>query len=214
MARGFVPISIEARQDEANVAQEVGRLLAFGKDVLEAAAFATGTGSGQPTGVVTALVAASAILTSATTDTLAIADIYALQNSVPARFRQNAAYLANNAIYNRIRQFDTSGGGGFWTNLNSERPPLLMGKPALESEDMDGTLTALAENYVAVYGDFSNYVIYDRLGVTVDFIPHLFQQTTAGSGFGRPTGQSGWFAYYRAGATVVNSAAFKVLNVT
>lgn len=216
MARGFVPISIEARQDEANVAQEIARLLAFGKDVLEAAAFATGTGSGQPTGIITKLVAAggSVIVTSATTDTLAIADIYALQNALPARFRMQASWLANNAIYNRVRQFDTSGGGGFWTNLNSDRPAQLMGRSALEAEDMDGSLTALAENYVAVYGDFSNYVIYDRLGVTVDFIPHLFQQTTAGTGFGRPTGQSGWFAYYRAGADAVNTAAFRLLNVT
>jgi len=214
MARGFVPISIEARQDEANVATEVGRLLAFGKDVLEAAAFATGNGTTAPKGVITALVAAGGLVTSATTDVLAIADIYALQGALPARYRMSAAWLGNNAIYNRVRQFDTSGGGGFWTNLNDGRPPSLMGRPALEAEDMDGSLTALADNYVLVYGDFSNYVIYDRLGLTVDFIPHLFQQTTAGTGFGLPTGQSGWFAYYRAGASVVNTGAFRLLNVT
>jgi len=214
MARGFVPISLEARQDEANVAQEVGRLLAFGKDVLEAATFATGTGSGQPTGIITALTGTGSVVASETTDTLALADVYALQAALPARYRRNAAWLANNLIYNRIRQFDTSGGGGFWTNLNGDTPAQLLGRSVLESEDMDGTITALADNYVAVFGDFSNYVIADRLGVTVDFIPHLFQQTTAGSGFGRPTGQSGWFAYYRAGADSVNDGAFRLLNVT
>lgn len=56
-AAGFVPISIEALEDEANVTQEVARLLAFGRDTLEAAAFTTGSGSGQPTGIVTALAA-------------------------------------------------------------------------------------------------------------------------------------------------------------
>jgi HK97 family phage major capsid protein len=60
-AAGFVPVSIEALQDMANGAAEVARLLAFGKDVLEAAAFAVGSGSGQPTGVVTGLVGSGAV---------------------------------------------------------------------------------------------------------------------------------------------------------
>lgn len=213
-ARGFVPISLEARQDAANVAQEVGRLLAFGKDVLEAGTFATGDGSGKPTGIITALTGGSSVVTSATTDTFALADVYALQGALPARFRKMAKWLGNNLIYNKVRQFDTSGGGGFWVNLNGDRPAQLLGRDVLEAEDMDGVINATQENYVLVFGDFSNYVIADRLGVTVDFIPHLFQQTTAGSGFGRPTGQSGWFAYYRAGADSVNDGAFRMLNVT
>jgi HK97 family phage major capsid protein len=74
---------------------------------------------------------------------------------------------------------------------------------------MDGVVTALADNLMAIFGDFSNYVIADRIGMTVDFIAHLFDPTT-----GRPTGQRGWFAYYRVGADSVNDAAFRVLNVT
>jgi hypothetical protein len=46
-AAGFVPISYEALQDAANVTAEVGRLLAFGKDTLEASAFAIGSGVGH-----------------------------------------------------------------------------------------------------------------------------------------------------------------------
>jgi HK97 family phage major capsid protein len=74
---------------------------------------------------------------------------------------------------------------------------------------MDGVINAIAENYVLVVGDFSNYVIADRIGMTVEFIPNLFDPTTA-----RPTGQKGWFAYYRVGANVVNVGGFRLLNVT
>jgi len=60
-----------------------------------------------------------------------------------------------------------------------------------------------------VYGDFSNYVIADRVGTTVEFIPHLFA-----TGNNRPSGQRGWYAYFRAGADSVNDGAFQLLNAT
>jgi HK97 family phage major capsid protein len=213
-ARGFVPVSIEALQDMSNGAAEIAKLLAEGREILEAAAFAIGSGSGQPTGIVTALVGSSSIVTSATTDTLAVGDLYSVQGSLPARYRARASWLGTNAFYNRSRQFDTAGGSALWAQLGDDRPANLLGKPIYEAEDMDGVINATQENYMAVFGDFSNYVIADRIGMTVEFIPHLFQQTTAGSGFGRPTGQRGWFAYYRTGADSVNDAAFRMLNVT
>lgn len=213
-AAGFVPVSIEALQDMANGAAEVARLLALGREILEAAAFAIGSGTGQPQGVVTGLVGSGAVTPSAGADTLAVGDLYNVQGSLPARYRANAAWLATNAFYNRARQFDTAGGSSLWAQLGDDRPAQLLGKPIYEAEDMDGVITAAAENYMAVFGDFDNYVIADRIGMTVEFIPHLFQQTTAAAGFGRPTGQRGWYAYYRTGAAVVNTGAFKLLNVT
>lgn len=208
-ARGFVPVSIEALQDMANGAQEVARLLSEGRDILEAAAFAIGSGTGQPTGIVTALVGSSSIVTSAGADTLAVGDLYSTQGALPARYRSRASWLGTNAFYNRARQFDTSGGSSLWAQLGDDRPAQLLGKPIYEAEDMDGVINATQENYMAVFGDFSNYVVADRIGMTVEFIPHLF-----GTANGRPTGQRGWFAYYRTGADSVNDAAFRMLNVT
>lgn len=208
-AAGFVPISIEALEDEANVTQEVARLLAFGRDTLEAAAFTTGSGSGQPTGIVTALAGGSSEVAPTTAETFAAADIYKLDNALPARYRAGASWLANRAIYNLVRQFDTGGGAQMWERIGSDVPPELLGRPALEAEDMDGTFdaAATANNYLAVYGDFSNYVIADRVGMTVEFIPHLVGANQ------RPTGQRGWYAYYRVGADSVNDAAFRMLNL-
>lgn len=209
-AQGFVPISIEALADEQNVTAEVGRLMAFGKDELEAAAFATGLGDGsnQPVGIVTALDGTAADISSATTDTFAVEDLYATK-AVPARYRANGSWLANDGIYDLVRQFDTSGGADLWTQLSFDRPPQLLGKPAYEAEAMDGVITALAENNVLVFGDFSHYVIADRIGMTVELVPHLFA-----TGANRPSGQRGIFAYYRVGADSVNDGAFHLLNVT
>jgi HK97 family phage major capsid protein len=205
-ADGFVPISIEALSDEANVTAEVGRLLAQGKDTLEAAAFATGTGAGQPTGIVTALTGTSSEVNSAGTS-LALADVYALDDALPARYRGLASWLANRAIYNDIRQLSDANTQA-WERLGADVPPLLLGRPAYESENMDGAIGAAQSNFVLIYGDFSNYVIADRVGMTVEFIPHLVGTNR------RPTGQRGWYAYYRVGADSVNDGAFRMLDKT
>lgn len=208
-ADGFVPISIEALMDEANVTTEVGRLLAEGKDILEAQAFAVGTGSGQPTGLITALAGTASEVAVATPETFASADIYGMEESLPARYRRNASWVANKRIYNLVRQFDTQGGADLWERIGNGQPNELLGYAALESEDMDGSWdTAVAgDNYIAVFGDLSNYVIADRIGMTVEFIPHLVGSNQ------RPTGQRGWYAYYRVGADSVNDAGMRVLNL-
>ena len=207
-ADGFVPISIEAMDDAENVTTEVGTLLAFGKDNLEAAAFATGSGAGQPTGIVTALTGTGSIVTSTTADTFAAGDVYKTDSALPSRYRPTAAWLGNRSIYNAIRQFDSSGGSNLWERIGADVPPQLLGRSALEAEDMDGVVTAGAENYALVYGDFQNYVIADRIGMTVEFLPHLVGANN------RPTGQRGWYAYFRVGADSVNDAAFRMLNIT
>ena len=203
---GFVPISIEALQDEANVANEVARLLASGKDTLEATAFATGSGSGQPFGIVTALNTTASVVSATTNNSFGLPDLYLLDESLPARYRANASWLANRAIYNDIRQFDTSGGAALWERLGADVPPLLLGRNAYEAEAMDGAI-ATGDDYVLIFGDFNDYVIADRIGTTVEFI------TNVPGANGRPTGQKGWFAYFRVGADSVNNGAFRILNV-
>jgi HK97 family phage major capsid protein len=207
---GFIPASIESLQDMANASTEIARILAAGKNTLEGSAFATGSGSGQPTGIVTALVASSptVIVTSTTTDTFAVADIYKLEGALPERHQVNASWLANRKTYNLVRQFDTSGGAALWETLGNGLPPTLVGQGAYRSEAMDGVINAGAENYMLIDGDFSNFVITDRIGFSIEPIPHLFGAN------GRPTGSRGVYAYYRTGSDSVDDGAFRLLNVT
>ena len=209
-AAGFVPISIEALQDEANVTAEVAKLLAFGKDSLEATAFITGNGTTAPTGIVTALDGTAAEISPATAETFALADVYGTYDALASRHRGNGSWLANNLMYSRIRQFDANGGAGLWETIGNGRPANLIGRPVGEAEAMDGSINAAAtsDNFVLLFGDFSNYVIADRIGMSVEFIPHLFHTSN-----NRPSGSRGWFAHYRVGANVVDAGAFKLLNV-
>lgn len=213
-AQAFVQGSIEISQDYRNLAADLAMLFAAAKDDLEAAAFATGaTGGNNPAGIVPLVVAydsGSSIKTSATTDTFAVADVYNTQNQTPPRYRGRSSWVANNAIINLIRQFGTANNyHGFLVDLGAAQPSQLLGRPLFEASAMDGAIGGGAENYVLVNGDFSQFLIADRVGLAVEFIPHLFA-----TGNNRPSGTRGWYAYWRVGTALLNGDAFTVLNVT
>jgi HK97 family phage major capsid protein len=210
-AAAFVPYSIEVGQDAVNLVEQLQVALADARETLEGAAFATGSGSGQPFGIVTALTGTSSVVASATTDTFAVGDVYSLIEALPARFQPRAQWTANLAIVNDMRQFATGTGPqhAFVADLTAGSPPSVLGKPLHECSDMDGTITALADNYVLIVGDWRHYVIVDRVGMTVELVPHLFHTSN-----NRPSGQRGLYAFFRTGADSLVDGAFRVLNVT
>ena len=121
---------------------------------------------------------------------------------------RNSSWLANIAIINDVRQFATANNyHGFTVDLTAAGVPQILGRPVYESDAMDGTIGVAGTDDIAILGDFSNYVIVDRVGMSVEFIPHLFGTTNA-----RPTGQRGWYAYWRTGADSVNDLAFRLLQ--
>ena len=208
-AQAFVPFSIEAGQDFPDLQGTIGGLIATEKGDLEAAAHATGTGSSQPFGIVTALAGGSYEVTSNTTDTFAIGDVYDLNEELPSKFSRRARWAANKKIYQAIREAGGANLDDFWANLGQGMPPQLLGSSAHEASAMDGVINAAADNYVLVYGDFSYYWIVDRVGLSVELVPHLF--ATANN---LPSGQRGLYAHWRTGADSVNDRAFRLLNVT
>jgi HK97 family phage major capsid protein len=189
--------------------QQLMTVFADAKDRLEGTAFITGNGTTAPEGIVTGLVAAGSVVTSATTDTFAVADLYNTMNAVPARFRRGGtSWLAPLPILNRIRQFDTTGGASLWATLGQAGPANLLGDPIHEASDMDGTINALADNYVLINGSIAEaYTIVERLGLT------LVTDSMVLGANRRPTGQAGFFAYWRVGGETIVQAA-RVLNVT
>ena len=60
----------------------------------------------------------------------------------------------------------------------------------------------------AIYGDFRNFLVADRLGFQVELIPHLFGATNR-----FPTGQRGAYYYWRVGSDVLVQNAFRYLEV-
>jgi HK97 family phage major capsid protein len=192
--------------EDSDFETELPGLLADAKDRLEEAAFATGTGSGQPKGIVTA---ATTVYTTADTTghTVAIADVYGIQSALPARFRRNASWVASISAINRFRQLDSAGGSSYWTNLGQGQPERLLGGGIFESTTVSAYTPSIGQ-LVAVYGDFNQYAIVDRIGMSVMYEPMVKDVTT-----GRPTGQGGWFAFWRVGADALVPGAFRTLKL-
>jgi HK97 family phage major capsid protein len=208
-ARGWIPISFEALQDMDNVAQAIAELLVNGKRDLEAVKLVVGSGIGEPTGILTSLSQSSnatSVVTTAGAGTLTLGDVSSLQSALPAHYRAAASWLGNNVVYTKIRQFDTAGGAAFWTNLATDRPPQLLNRDALEAEAISGVVAS--GNRILIFGDLQSYCITDCLGVTTELIPALFS-----TGHSRPTGQRGFFSWYRVGGDVINSVGLRCLSV-
>ncbi|WP_099024818.1 phage major capsid protein [Mycolicibacterium palauense] len=204
----FVPFTHELEQDAAGLADDIAKMIAFEKEVKESIAFVTGSGVGQPTGIITALAGTASVVASADTDTFAVEDVHELDGELPQRFAFNASWLAHRKIYGKMRQFDTAGGASLWGQLEEGRKRELLGRPDYVAEAMKSSITNGEDNHVLAFGDFQNYVIADRLGTTLSYIPHLMGPN------GRPKGKAGWHAWIRVGADSVNDAAFRVLNCT
>lgn len=209
MARGFIPYSIEVGGDYPGFATEMARLLAEGYDELQALAFSTGSGSAQPFGIITALDANTNVEVTPTTDgAFGAVDINRVWGALPDRYKTNATWVMNHDVANEVSSFSTSGMGSFFTvDLSQGNAPQLKGRPVeFASYFPDFTGTTGASNLLVV-GDFRNYVIVERVGMTVELVPHLFDVTN-----NRPTGARGWFAYGRHGADSVNDLGFRLLQ--
>lgn len=205
-AHAFVGASIEATQDIGGLAGTIVRLLNDARDRLDSQRFAVGTGTNQPTGVVTALLADTNVhVEVATQGALVAADVYKLDAELPARFDQTARYLGHKRIEHTIRQFGTDD-PNFTANMLPGNIPGLLGNEFVRSSEVPYTTATNAVNALLTLGDFSNFYIVEKMGMSVEFIPHLFGTTN-----NRPIGRRGWYAYWRRGSDVVVNNAFRLL---
>ena len=200
----FVPYSYEVGMDAVNFAAELSVLLRDAADQLQAAAFMNGSGTGQPTGITTALPAGSQIAAT-TADAVVAADVVKVQNALPPRFQPRARWLANLATLNSLAGLETTNGALRFPELGNGR---LLRKPIDEASLLEspGGTAAAGNDTVLLYGDFSNFVIVDRIGTTVELIPNLVGANR------RPTGQRGVFLWFRTGSDVVIDNAFRMLT--
>ena len=206
----YIPASFEAFEDIDTLSADLGEWFADAKNTLEATAFATGSGSNQPTGVVTAVTAVTASRVSpATGGTFVVGDVYKMHAALPARYRYSPAggraWTGSVNIIDAMRQFGTANNyHGFLTDLTAGQPPRLLGDQLLEASTMATTITT-GQN-ILLFGDFSRYYIIDRVGTQTEFIPNVFDQAT-----GRPSATRAWLMHWRVGANVSDANGFRIL---
>jgi HK97 family phage major capsid protein/HK97 family phage prohead protease len=205
-AQSLIDFSIELDQDWSQLQSEMAGLIQDSKDTLEATQFATGVGTTVfPQGMV---VGFTNTATTGTTTVLAVNDVYKTEEALPPRFRSNAQWFANRFWYNKVRQLDTAGGANLWVpDLRTGIPANetgntgfnLIGYPANEASGFAATLASTTKEAVLCAPNF--YVIVERVGMNIEFIPHFFDATT-----GYPTGRRLLYAMWRNTARVLDPA--------
>lgn len=198
--------------DDSPMVSQLPGLIGEAFDYAESTAFVTGSGTNRPLGVVTAISATGASTVTATTrgmfTSASSADVYRVVNALEPRYENTSSWIANKATFNTIRQMSPNGAGSlFWGDLSQRVTPNpttpLLGSPTYNSSDVLSTTTT--GTVLAVLGDFSQYLVYDRLGTTVEFIQNVVDTS------GIPTGQRGLLARKRVGANTTDINAFRFL---
>jgi HK97 family phage major capsid protein len=217
----FVPFSVEVEQDWNGLLAEVSMMLADAKDIEEATAFLTGDGTApNPQGLLTGLSTAVMTATGATA-VITLADVQSLEAALAPRFRAGSAYILNSGLVAALRRMQMVTGTPALTGP-ADGEMTLLGRPAWLVSTMDdgttfaeggsgigiSTAVGTSGHKVLVQASFKNFLIVDRIGMSVELVPHLF-----GTSNNFPTGQRGIFAMWRNGSAVLAEPAFRYLKV-
>lgn len=161
--------------------------------------FLTGTGSGQPEGIVTA-VPSGQIVTGATGQTLTVTgdDLIDVMYKIKPAFRRRAKWLMNDQMMKVIRKLkDADGQYLFQVSLREGEPDMLLGKPFFVDANMP---TPAASAKSIVFGDFGGYLIRDVAAIAMRRLDERFADAL----------QVGFLAWMRSDGMVQDENAFAV----
>ncbi len=208
-AKSLIQASIESFEDITGLASDVQMLLADSKTRLEAIAHMTGSGSGQPTGIFTALDANTNVEVSLTTgSTFTRADLAGIANALGDRWSDGAQWLMHPAMAERIAALGTALGASYSVDMTQRLTQQLLGFPIQTSFTAPNVFQTTTIDNLLVFGLFSNFVIVDKPGSTsIEFIPHLFNTSN-----NLPDGRRAWYMHFRNGSDSVNDLAFRLLQ--
>jgi HK97 family phage major capsid protein len=182
--------------------------------------YLTGSGSGQPNGLLTALAAANytggpngsyVVLAngafansdnSADTEINSIGtqDISNLIAALDPAYQAQASLMGNNLTWSKLRsQLDRYGRPIWAASLASGEPDTVYGKKYYNNQQME---LIGAGNLSLIAGDFSKYVIRDVVGMTMVRFNELFMQSY----------KLGYQMFLRTDAQLLQPAAFTVLQ--
>ncbi|MFD8531524.1 phage major capsid protein [Streptosporangium canum] len=207
-ADGYIPYSLEVDQDYPGFAAEMHRLLGEGYSELLADKLTRGTGTNEPTGIVTAL-AGSAGATTAAGGQITGGEVNAVWAALPIRYRRNATWMSSTSVNNAIQLLGANNNASTFTvDFTAEGVMVLKGHHAYVNDYMPALPGAVGPATLAVVGDWSNYLVAQRAGMSIELVPHVFKTDAAVS---VPTGQRAWFAWARVGGDSINDAGFRTL---
>jgi HK97 family phage major capsid protein/HK97 family phage prohead protease len=195
----FTDISNTLLADASQAEAEVRLSLTEDFAQKEGLAFVSGSGVGQPEGVMTHAGIAHTVSGHATQVT---ADaLIRLMYAQPATYRNAGVWAMNGATLAALRLLKDGQNNFLWQpSYQAGQPETILGRPVIELPDMDDVA---AGTEPIIFGDFSGYRIVDRLALSVLVNPYL----RATEGITRI------HATRRTGARVIQAAKFRKLRI-
>lgn len=163
--------------------------------------FTTGTGSGQPQGVVTGSTLGVAGPTGQATS-VKMDDLLELIHKPDPAVRKNGRFMLHDKTLLSLRKLKDNEGRYIWQQGTlAGEPDTLFGKPITINQDMP-QMAANAKSIL--YGDFSSYLIRDVLGIQMMVLRERYADFL----------QVGYIAYMRTDARFIsaNQAVFHYVN--
>jgi HK97 family phage major capsid protein len=152
---------------EAYLADEFGRRIG----ACEEEAFITGTGTGEPTGLLNAA-SDLPLVNAGAPNIITFDDVLDLIYAIKQPYRTKAAFIANDATIKTIRRLKDSTGQYLWQpSTQTGNPDRIFGYPIYTSPFMPAEG---AGNVPLVFGDFSYYWIGDRDTLTFRRLEELY----------------------------------------
>lgn len=202
MYRDMAAASLELVQDSefdlgAFIAESFSE--SFGRGLNEH--FTTGTGSGQPNGLVTASTLGK---TAASATAFTRNEMVDLVHSVDPGYRKSkkCGFMMNDAILAAVKKLavGSSDASPLWQpSMRDGEPDKIEGYPYWINQDMDSALTTGKK--IMLFGDFNKYIVRQVGGFVLRRLEERFIDA----------GQIGYIAFARYDGELINTAAVKRL---
>ena len=199
---------------ESILADQFGRVMGE----REEEAFVSGSGSGQPSGILSYITGFSGgvitKVTTATNNVIVAQDLLNVIYSLPRQYRQNAKWVMTDTMFSKIRAllqgvsstqtgyvpFGWSMGDG---RLQDGEPDRLLGYPVVCVAKGPAYPAAGTPAVMAAFGDFSYYHIGDRESISIKVARETYLANN----------QTGFFAFARHDGKVSQLEAFRHLEI-
>jgi len=162
-------------QDSAfNLESEIARMLGIRLGRIMNLHGTTGTGSSQPRGVVTAVVAETTPVSAASPTAVAYVDLVDLQHAVDPAYRPQSVFMMHDTTVKAIKKLLDGDLRPLWSSgIAVREPDTILGHRWFVNQDMDADPPAAAEESI-LFGDFSKYVIRRVINPVIVRLNELF----------------------------------------
>jgi HK97 family phage major capsid protein len=212
----IIRVSTELMQDSAfdiqnYLAQKIG--IRFGRGY--ETAFTVGSGSAQPTGIVTAVLASGATPvvatgsssndgTGASNATVGSNDLVALEHSVDPLYRKSAAFVLHDQSLKKIKQLLDKYGRPLWLpGLASNAPDTILGYPYVINQAMSQIGTA-GGGGVVLFGDLKKFIVRQVRPYQILRLDERYAEY----------GQTGFIAFSRVDSNLVDAGTHPINSLS